>query len=72
MKKRILQIFFIAIFLILSMNCLSPPYAFADTDGSKISVIPDASFYVLGDNAEDSLDSRFWSDPCLRKPPRGG
>lgn len=38
MKKRILQIIFIAAVLIFSYNFLSIPCAFADTDGSEIVV----------------------------------
>lgn len=33
-------------------------------DGSSCNV-PAASFYVLGDNKEDSYDSRYWSDPFV-------
>lgn len=33
-------------------------------DGASFQV-PEKSFYVLGDNASDSFDSRFWSDPFV-------
>lgn len=33
--------------------------------GDKNTLVPDACFYVLGDNAEDSLDSRYWSEPFV-------
>ncbi len=28
--------------------------------------IPPDTYYVLGDNAKDSLDSRYWQDPFVR------
>ena len=33
-------------------------------DGASLQV-PEKSFYVLGDNASNSFDSRFWSDPFV-------
>ena len=69
MKKRILQIIFIAIFLILSINCLSPPYAFADTDGREISVAqPERLEIQLGSDwigAEFQLRTDYGLYPAL-------
>ena len=28
--------------------------------------VPENSYYVLGDNAEHSLDSRYWEDPFVK------
>lgn len=30
-------------------------------------VIPNACFYVLGDNSDNSYDSRYWSDPFVKR-----
>ncbi len=34
-------------------------------DGKEITV-PEGCCYVLGDNPEESVDSRFWDDPFVR------
>lgn len=31
----------------------------------EVLVIPGGSYYVLGDHAENSLDSRYWADPFV-------
>lgn len=35
-------------------------------DGEEVDV-PDDCFYVLGDNAENSLDSRYWENPFVSR-----
>ena len=32
-----------------------------------ILMVPDGCYYLLGDNSEESLDSRYWEDPFLWK-----
>lgn len=41
--------------------CPGEPYVHQN----EIITIPERCYYVLGDNAEDSLDSRFWDDPYV-------
>ena len=31
----------------------------------QIITVPEGCFYMLGDNASDSFDSRFWDDPLI-------
>lgn len=35
-------------------------------NGASLTV-PEGCYYVLGDNAEHSLDSRYWSDPFVNE-----
>ena len=30
-------------------------------------LVPEECYYVLGDNAENSLDSRYWEEPFVRE-----
>ena len=32
----------------------------------QVLIVPEGCFYVLGDNAEDSFDSRYWEDPFVK------
>ena len=37
-----------------------------ERDG-KMLTVPYGCFYVLGDNAEDSFDSRYWEEPFVKE-----
>ena len=42
----------------------------AAVPGDKLqdnSVVPENCYYVLGDNAQDSYDSRYWDNPFINK-----
>ena len=30
-------------------------------------MVPDGCYYLLGDNAEHSMDSRYWENPFVKK-----
>lgn len=38
-----------------------------ETNSLKTFVVPNDSFFCLGDNRENSVDSRYWDDPYLHK-----
>lgn len=37
-----------------------------EQNGTSITV-PEGCYYVLGDNADNSFDSRYWEDPFVSK-----
>lgn len=37
-----------------------------EIDG-RVYMVPEDCFFVLGDNLDDSFDSRFWEDPFVKR-----